>query len=237
MVKVFKNPDQLLIALADFIVTKARETIDREGKFNFALSGGSSPRKLYELLSSESYKTQIDWKNVYFFFGDERYVPHDSPESNFLMAKKSLFDPLQIAENNIFGVNTRLTAKAAAIDYETRIREHLQGDCRFDLVLLGLGDNSHTASLFPHTSVLHEKAALVKEVYVEEVKMDRITFTAKLINRANTIIFLVYGAGKAEAVHHILKDPLNVEEYPAQLIHPDQGDVQWFLDEPAASLV
>lgn len=237
MVKVFKNPDELLVALADFVVAKAKEIIKREGRFNFVLSGGSSPKKLYELLASRGYAGKIDWKNVFFFFGDERYVPQTSPDSNFLMAKKSLFDPLKIKADHIFGVNTSLSASEAALDYEKKIKKHLEGQYRFDLVLLGLGDNSHTASLFPHTSVLHEKKALVKEIYVEEVKMDRITFTAKLINRADTIVFLVYGAGKAEAIHHILKDPKNIEEYPAQLIHPDQGDLQWFIDEPAARLI
>ena len=226
-----------MVALADFIVAKAKEIIKREGRFNFVLSGGSSPKKLYELLASPGYAGKIDWKNVFFFFGDERYVPQTSPDSNFLMAKKSLFDPLQIKPDHIFGVNTTLSATEAALDYEKKVKKHLEGQYRFDLVLLGLGDNSHTASLFPHTSVLHEKKALVKEIYIEEVKMDRITFTAKLINRADTIVFLVYGAGKAEAIHHILKDPKNIEEYPAQLIHPDQGDLQWFIDEPASRLI
>jgi len=237
VVKVFKNPGELLIALADFIVAKAKEIIDREGRFNFALSGGSSPKKLYELLASATYKNKVDWKNVFFFFGDERNVPKDSAESNYLMVKTALFDPLKIGTNNIFSINTSLSPKDAAIDYEEKIKRHLEGSYRFDLILLGLGDNSHTASLFPHTTVLNETTALVKEVYVEEVKMDRITFTAKLINRADTIVFLVYGAGKAEAIRHILKDPRNIEEYPAQLIHPDQGDVQWFVDEPAARLI
>ncbi|CAN5215788.1 6-phosphogluconolactonase [soil metagenome] len=237
MVKVFKDPNELLTALADFIVAKAKEIVKREGRFNFVLSGGSSPKKLYELLASDSYKTRIDWKNVFFFFGDERYVAHTSPDSNFFMVKKALFDPLKIKPDHIFGVDTSLPLKDAALDYEKKIKKHLEGQYRFDLVLLGLGDNSHTASLFPRTSVLHEKKALVKEIYVEEVKMDRITFTAKLINRADTVVFLVYGAGKAEAIHHILKDPKNIEEYPAQLIHPDQGDIQWFIDEPAARLI
>lgn len=235
MTNIFKNPEILLSALADFIVVKVRDYIKRNGRFNFVLSGGSSPKKLYELLASEGYRHLIEWQKVYFFFGDERYVPLDHPDSNFLMVQQALFIPLGISERQIFEVNTTLSPAEAALDYELRIREHFNGGpCRFDLILLGLGDNSHTASLFPHTTVLYERKALIKEIFVEEVNMYRITFTAPLINAAHTIAFLVYGASKAEAVHHILKDAMNIDEYPAQLIQPEQGELHWFLDDAAA---
>ncbi|HMG93188.1 MAG TPA: 6-phosphogluconolactonase [Chryseolinea sp.] len=236
MLHVSKDPDALLVALADFIVERAKTSIKRSDRFTIALSGGSSPKRLYELLASDAYRLRIDWKKVYFFFGDERYVPADHANSNFLMVKKSLFVPLNIAVENIFGVNTSLQPADAATDYETRIRNHFQGkECRFDLILLGLGDNSHTASLFPHTSVLHEKHALVKEIYVQEVSMYRITFTAPLINAAHCIAFLVYGSSKAEAVANILKGPIKIDDYPAQLINPADGELHWFMDGPAAA--
>jgi 6-phosphogluconolactonase len=232
---VFKNPEEVIAALAEFVVTVAKESIERNGRFNFVLSGGSSPRKLFELLASASYRNQIEWKSVYFFFGDERYVPLDHKDSNFLMAKETLFNPLGISEDQIYPVNTSLLPIEAALDYENRIKNHFKGEAsRFDLILLGLGDNSHTASLFPNTSVLYEQKAGIKEIFVEEVNMYRITFTAPLINAAHNIAFLVYGLSKAEAVNHILNDPLNIEEYPAQLIHPDRGVLHWFMDEAAA---
>lgn len=238
MLHVYKDPDELLTALAEFIIEKANLAIQASGKFTFALSGGSSPKRLYELLASDGYRHRIDWTKVYFFFGDERYVPADHSSSNFLMAKNALFVPLKISPNNIFGVDTTLSPNEAAGDYEQRIRKHFQGkECVFDLILLGLGDNSHTASLFPHTSVLHEKKALVKEIYVQEVGMYRITFTAPLINAAHTVAFLVYGASKAEAVGNILHGPSDIEVYPAQLIKPSRGEVHWFLDGPAATEV
>jgi len=237
VLKVYKNPETLLAALADFIVAKSSEAISKHGRFNFALSGGSSPKKLYELLTSKEFSHKIEWKNVYFFFGDERYVPHDHQDSNFLMSRKALFEPLKIPSDHIFGIDTSVSPEESAKAYEKRLHEHFDGPCRFDLILLGLGDNSHTASLFPHTSVLHEKTALMAGLYIEEVKMNRITFTAPLINQAHSIAFLVYGAGKAEAVHHILKDPPNIEEYPAQLIKPANGELIWFLDEAAARLI
>lgn len=232
---VFKRPEEVVVALADFVVSVARESIGKNGRFNFVLSGGGSPRKLFELLASPVYRNQIEWQSVYFFFGDERYVPLDHMDSNFLMTKGTLFDPLGISEDHIFAVNTALLPEAAALDYNNRIINHFKPEaCRFDLILLGLGDNSHTASLFPNTSVLYEKKACIKEIFVEEVNMYRVTFTAPLINAAHNIAFLVYGHSKAEAVQHILNDPLNIEEYPAQLINSDRGALHWFMDEAAA---
>ena len=238
MLHVSKDPDTLLLALANFVVARAKVCIEQSGRFTLALSGGSSPKRLYELLASDAYRKRIDWKKVYFFFGDERYVPEDHANSNFLMVNKALFVPLNVSSEQIFAVNTSLQPADAASDYEHRIRKHFSGDdCRFDLILLGLGDNSHTASLFPHTSVLHEKHALVKEIYVQEVSMYRITFTAPLINAAQCVAFLVYGSSKAEAVANILKGPFKIDDYPAQLIDPADGELHWFMDGPAAANV
>lgn len=238
MIKIFKEEKQVLEALADFIVAASKKAIKDHGEFNIALSGGSSPRKLYELLATDTYRNQIEWKNVFFFFGDERYVPLDDKNSNYLMAERALFEPLSISHEHVFSVNTALPPAEAARDYEVRMLNHFnKGSCRFDLILLGLGDNSHTASLFPYTKVLHENKALVKEIFVDEVNMYRITFTAPLINAAHTVVFLVYGAGKAEAVHHILKDPTNIEAFPAQLIKPVSGKLYWFMDEAASEKI
>ena len=238
MIKTYKEEGQVLSALADFIASKATESINSRGRFTIALSGGSSPKKLYELLTSNAYRSQIEWDKVFFFFGDERYVPLYHKDSNYLMAERSLFEPLGIVQDHVFAVNTALPPADAARDYEQKIVEHFNlGPCRFDFILLGLGDNSHTASLFPHTKVLHEQKSLVKEIFVDEVNMYRITFTAPLINRAHNVVFLVYGSGKAQAVRHILEDDTNVDAYPAQLIKPIDGALSWFMDEAAASLI
>jgi len=236
MIRIFDTPEALLPALADFIVLQAREAIQQHGRFSFVLSGGGSPRRLFEILAGEQYRHQIQWENVFFFFGDERYVPATHPDSNYLMAKKALFDPLNISASQVFRMDTDLSPAAGAQAYEQAIRTYFAHEpIRFDFVLLGLGDNSHTASLFPHTSVLHEQSALVKEIYVEEVGMYRITLTAPVINQAADVVFLVYGAGKAEAVRHIIEDDRNIELYPAQLIAPGNGTLYWFLDSPAAA--
>lgn len=239
MIRIFKEDRLVLEALADFIVSESKKAIAAHGRFNIALSGGSSPKKLYELLASDLYRNKVAWKDVFFFFGDERYVPLDDKNSNYLMAERALFEPLGISHEQIFAVNTALPPADAAHDYEATILHHFnnKANCRYDLILLGLGDNSHTASLFPYTKVLHEKEALVKEIFVDEVNMYRITFTAPLINAAHHVVFLVYGAGKAEAVHHILKDPTDIEAFPAQLIKPVSGQLYWFLDEAAAEKI
>jgi 6-phosphogluconolactonase len=237
VIKIYKEDGEVLSALADFIVSKAAESIANQGRFSIALSGGSSPKKLYELLSSDAYRDKVEWEKIFFFFGDERYVPLYHQDSNYLMAERSLFEPLGILQDHVFAVNTALPPADAALDYEQKIIQHFDGNCQFDFVLLGLGDNSHTASLFPHTKVLLEQKALVKEIFVDEVNMYRITFTAPLINAAHHVVFLVYGSGKAEAVHHILEDDTNIELYPAQLIKPADGQLHWFLDEGAASRI
>jgi 6-phosphogluconolactonase len=232
---VAPTAEAVLAALADYFVAQASQAVAARGCFSVALSGGSSPKKLYELLASPAYHEQVDWDKVYFFFGDERNVPQSSPDSNYLLAKKALFDPLGIRPGQVFAVDTRLAPAEAAVQYGVAIEEFFKEDpAHFDLVLLGLGDNAHTASLFPHTPVLHDTTVGVKEAWLPEQQVFRITFTAPLINQARAVAFLVYGEGKAEAVHQILELPRNVDQYPAQLIELPGGQVDWFLDEPAA---
>ncbi|HVV54997.1 MAG TPA: 6-phosphogluconolactonase [Mucilaginibacter sp.] len=235
-INVFDTEDELLNGLARYFVQTAADSIAEHGQFSVALSGGNSPKKLYQLLASAKYKDKVEWNKVHFFFGDERYVPHNDPQSNYLMAKKAILEPLELSYRQVFPVNTSVSPEEAASRYTIDINQYFAGfDARFDLVLLGLGDNSHTASLFPHTTVLHDKIAEVKEVYLEDQQVYRITMTAPLINQAHHIAYLVFGEGKAEAVHHVIEDNTDIENYPAQLIKPVDGDLQWFLDKAAAA--
>jgi 6-phosphogluconolactonase len=233
---VFADADAVLGALADYFVDQASQAVAARGRFVVALSGGSSPKKLYELLASPAYRERVEWDKAYFFFGDERNVPQTSPDSNYLMAKKALFDPLAIRPGQVFAVDTRLAPAEAAAQYGVAIEEFFREDpAHFDLVLLGLGDNAHTASLFPNTPVLHDQTVSVQEVWLPVEQVFRITFTAPLINQAHAVAFLVYGKGKAEAVHQILDLPRDIDQYPAQLIELKDKPVDWFLDEAAAS--
>lgn len=234
---IFNAENEVLDALAKHFVEVANEAIAARGKFSVALSGGSSPKKLYEMLAS-TYHDKIDWEKVHFFFGDERYVPQTDKDSNFLMVKNALFVPLMIDYANVYPVDTSLSPADAAKKYDEEIEEFFgDEDISFDLILLGLGDNSHTASLFPYTPVLHDRTPGVKEVFLPDQKVYRITLNAPMINEAQHIAFLVYGQGKAEAVRHVLEDDEDIEEYPAQLIEPIVGEIEWFLDEAAASLL
>ena len=235
-IHIFKTVQELLLAMADYFVSTANSSISSRREFNVALSGGSSPKRLYEMLASPDFKHQVEWNKVNFFFGDERYVPANDPENNALMVKKALFDPLNIPSSNIFTINTSLSPEEAAKKYALTAANHFKDQkIRFDLILLGLGDNSHTASLFPHTTVLSDKSASVKAVFLEEQNVYSITMTAPLINQARNIAFLVYGDAKSEAVHHVLENEINEKKYPAQLIQPDEGDLRWYLDAAAAS--
>jgi len=232
---VFSNTEALYKAFADFFVKCAQEAINTNNRFTVALSGGSSPKKLYELLASEAYRKQIDWTKVYFFFGDERYVEHTHPDSNYLMAKNAFLDALNISEDQVCKVDTSLDPESAALYYERFICNFFGEETCFDLVILGLGDDAHTASLFPGTPIIWVDEELVKEVYLEDKKVFRISMTASLINKAKHIAFMTFGANKADAMKAVFDAPKDVAKYPAQLIHPINGDLQWFVDEAAVS--
>ncbi|OAQ39271.1 6-phosphogluconolactonase [Pedobacter psychrophilus] len=232
---VFKTPEEIIPSLANYFVNCANEFINKQGKFSVALSGGNSPKKFYELLASADFKSKIDWKKVDFFFGDERYVPQDDPESNYLMAKTSLFDHLDIEDSQIYKVDTSLDPATAAQDYGRCICQYFDDKPSFDFVLLGLGDDAHTASIFPHTSLVWIDEENVKEVYLEDKQVYRISFTAPLINASKNVVFLTFGASKADAIKAVFEGEKNVDLYPAQLIDPENGELQWFVDEAAVS--
>jgi len=235
-IHIYDTETEVIKGLADYFVATVNAAIRKKDDCAVVLSGGSSPKKLYQLLASDEYKNEVDWGKVSFFFGDERYVPFDHPDNNGLMAKQTLFEPLQIDESKIFYIGTSLSPEQEAANYTDAIFSYFgERQTKFDLVLLGLGDNAHTASLFPHTDVLYEEEAIVRPVYLENQQVYRITLTAPIINEAHTIAFLVYGQSKAAAVQQVLKGEKNIERFPAQLIQPLDGTANWFLDAAAAS--
>lgn len=235
--KIYDKSDDLINALAEAVRDASKEAIAARRQFNFVLSGGGSPRKLYELLSSETYKNQIEWDKTWFFFGDERFVPAGDSQRNSLMAKQALFEPLKIPESQIFKVDTSVSPEAAAQSYSETIAAHFKKmPIEFDFVLLGLGDDAHTASLFPNTDVLKATEAAFKSVFVKELDVYRITMTAPLINQARKIAFLVFGKDKSEAVYQILEDKTgSAAQFPARLISTNENKVTWYLDAAAAS--
>lgn len=235
--KIFKNKEALTKATAQFIISESNKCIKERGSFTWALSGGSTPLNLYKLLATDSYQKKIDWKNIYIFWSDERYVPFQSEENNSHQAKIALLDNIDIPQENIFTIPVNLPVKKAARHYEQTLQQFFKTEIpAFDLILLGMGSNGHTASLFPNTEILKEKEALVKSCFIDEVNMDRISFTVPLINHAKKILFLISGAEKAETLKIVLGNKKQPQLYPAQLIKASKkNELIWFVDSKAAS--
>lgn len=235
---IYKTKSELLQDLADYVIAIGEKAIAENDCFNFVLTGGNSPKELYTMLAT-TYREKLDWTKVYFFIGDERNVLPSHESYNGLMAKNAILDPLNVAADHIFYVDTTLAPEKAAIEYAKSISTHFEGaDLSFDLILLGMGDDAHTASLFPGTEVLGNKEVTVDSVFVEKLSTYRITFTAPLINKAKNIAFLVFGEAKADAIKHVIEDESkNTDFYPSQLIHPIDGSLTFFLDSEAAKLL
>jgi 6-phosphogluconolactonase len=237
-IQVFKTEQELTEAAAVFIIKTAKDAIDARGRFMISLSGGHTPEQLYALLAKPPFRDQMPWSKTFVFWGDERCVPSGDKQNNAYMAKTLLLDHIDIPPLNINPIPVDIPPAAAAKEYEQTIKKLFDKEppC-FDLILLGLGENGHTASLFPDTDVLLEHNHLVKEVYVDEQKMFRITMTADLINLAHNILFLVEGEKKSEILKAVLQDTAQLGKYPAQLIKPVNGDLYWFMDKKAAMLL
>ncbi|MES2652609.1 MAG: 6-phosphogluconolactonase [Bacteroidota bacterium] len=231
---IFKSVPELNEALIAYVIEIANKSIAIKDQFNFVLTGGNSPKELYQQLST-TYKDKIDWSKVYFFFGDERTVLPNHKDYNGLMAKENLFNNLQTSENHIFYMDTTLTPEDAAKAYKVELDKHFNGEeIVFDLILLGMGDDAHTASIFPGTDLVHNQEETVEAVWVEKLNTFRISLTAPLINKAKNIAFITFGDNKATALSHVIGDEeKNFDLYPAQLINPINGNLDWFVDEKA----
>lgn len=236
MLKIFADPEELSQFVARQFSELAQEAVDRNGRFTVALTGGSSPKRLYQLLASPPYKEQIPWQKVHVFWGDERYVPIGDDRSNAKMAYDTLLNHVEVPENQIYVMTSNQPAEAFAKQYEQQIKDHFNDTLPiFDLILLGMGDDGHTASLFPETEVVQEKEKLVTSLYLPSQNMYRITMTAPLINQAKQIMMLVFGKNKADTLHAVLKGPHQPNHLPVQLIQPKNGQLTWVVDEEAAS--
>jgi len=237
-VVVSRDTESAYTLAAEMIVKLAQQAVETQGKFTLALSGGSTPKKLYELLASPEWQPKFPWAKTEFFWSDERYVASSDPASNFHMTQAAMLSRVNLPAERVHRVPTEKPAEQAAELYEKEIRETVpagpNGLPQFDLVLLGLGTNGHTASLFPYQPALHEKKWLVIAEHIEEVKMMRLTFSAPLINAAKQIVFLALGSDKAPVVRDVVVGVFDPERLPAQLVRPSQGKLTWILDPAAA---
>jgi 6-phosphogluconolactonase len=239
--EVFKNAEQLSHALAEWITSLIEETLSRHEQFSLVLSGGSTPKRLHILLASSPFKDRIDWKKMHIFFGDERAVPLDDERNNARMAFDTLLNKVAVPPEQIHIMDTDLSPEAAAMEYEEELCEYFGTDIlparTFDLVLLGMGDDGHTLSLFPGTPIIHEEKSWVSSFFLKSQDMYRITLTKNIVNRAKHIVFMISGKEKANALHEVLEGARNPDLYPAQVILPVSGELHFFMDEAAASLL
>jgi 6-phosphogluconolactonase len=215
----------------------AEACIQERGRFSVALSGGNTPRAVYSLLADEH--KELPWEKTHVFFGDERHVPPDHPDSNFRMASESFLSKVPVPEKNVHRIRAELEPEAAAKDYDDQLVEffHLNDHDwpRFDLVFLGLGDDGHTASLFPGSSALSDVSSRVAANWVEKLNTYRITLTFPVLNHAAQVIFLVSGESKAHIFSAVLRP--GDKKYPAQGIQPENGRVLWLADQDAGQLL
>lgn len=236
MIQICADFKQLARAAAEHFVVRSIEAVAQRGSFTVALSGGSTPKILFELLADpkKPFRDQIPWSRIHFFWSDERHVPPDHPESNYRMANEALLSRVPITQSNVHRVpSDNPDAADAAAEYERTVVETTgQSLPQLDLILLGLGSDGHTASIFPGSDVLHETERLVAAPWVEKLQTYRITMTLPLLNNGASVVFLVSGSEKAKIVKEIFEGP---ETFPAQAVKPAYGQLLWLLDNNAAS--
>lgn len=240
-IQVFADAEAVSRAAADEFVRCAREAVAARGRFTVALSGGSTPKRLYQLLADAPFRDQVDWGKVEFFWGDERSVPPDHNDSNYHTAHEAMLRKLPVPAGQVHRMEAERTDRdAAARDYEAVLARVFGAKPggeppALDLILLGMGPDGHTASLFPHTTGLKETSRWVVVNYVPKFATDRVTFTAPVLNRAREVLFLIAGTDKAEPLHEVLEGAPNSDLYPSQLVKPATGKLVFYVDRAAAA--
>ncbi|MEA2785717.1 MAG: 6-phosphogluconolactonase [Candidatus Eremiobacteraeota bacterium] len=235
LVTVLADAAELAAAAAGHVVDVLQATLAQRAVAHVALAGGSTPRAINALLTATPRRTQVDWNRVVFWFGDERCVPPDDAQSNYKMNRETLLDPLGIPPAHVHRMRGEDDPSAAAADYDVVLQRELGEHARLDLILLGMGPEGHTASLFPGTTagIAHDKLCIAH--YVPKLDTWRMTLTPHAINAAHNVAITAGGAEKADALREVLEGPKHPDVYPAQLIHPSRGELRWFVDAAASS--
>lgn len=234
---VYRNPAALAHALADFIVATAGLAMAERGAFRIALSGGRTPQATYELLGREPLREEISWSDTFIYFGDERCVPPNDEQSNYRMVQRALLEHVAIPQTNVHRIRGEIDPGLAANEYASILRADLGNAPQFDLMLLGLGKDGHTASLFPGMPPDTDDEALVRAVYAEADAMWRVTMTPDVINHSRSVAFAVDGVDKAQILAEVYEGPSDPVKYPAQVVAPASGRLMWFVDELAAGML
>jgi len=240
--RIYATPVDVCAALAHEWMLLAQTAIAARGAFHVALSGGSTPRQLYERLAAPDYASRIEWQRTFIYFGDERAVAPDDAQSNYRMAQEALLAHVNIPPAHVFRITAeRADLKQAALDYaqllETMLPQAPGGMPQFDLLLLGMGDDGHVASLFPGTQALRESEQLAMPVHVARLDSWRVSLTFPVINHARHVILMACGTSKAAIVRRALREPPGAEPLPVQRVKPVGGALEWRLDQAAAALL
>jgi 6-phosphogluconolactonase len=234
--KIYGTVEDLQRSVAAMLVDVVRQSVSDRGVCILALSGGETPRPIYRQLGSPPLRERIEWERVHLLFGDERMVPTGDPRSNSLLVEEELFSRITMPPQNVHRIAGEKEPAVAAKEYENDLRELLSnGQKRIDCVLLGLGEDGHTASLFPGSSVLRERNALVMPVYHQQSNVWRVTMTFPLINAARMVVFVVAGKEKAKVMHRVSQAREPSENLPASMVRPIKGKLVWMIDREAAS--
>ncbi|HEY1867435.1 MAG TPA: 6-phosphogluconolactonase [Candidatus Cybelea sp.] len=235
--EIFRDGKALARALADLFVSVGRLAMADRGSFHVALAGGNTPRAAYALLAQEPWRDELSWSDVFIYFGDERCVPPDDEQSNYLMAKHAFLDSVGIPRANVHRIAGEVDPGHAANEYASLLRTVFGNAPRLDLILLGIGPDGHTASLFPGTPPDTDDNALVRAVYAQSQFMWRVTMTPKVLNLGRTVAFAVEGPDKADILEAVYQGPVDPVKYPAQIVQPGSGRLIWLVDEPAAGML
>jgi 6-phosphogluconolactonase len=231
-----QNPEAISLELAEWITTSVESVLQKKDICTLVLTGGNSPKRLYELLAANPYKERIDWSRLHIFWGDERAVSFTDNRNNAKMTYEHLLSKVPVIKENVHIMQTDIEPEQSAAAYQKILHNYFEETgISFDIVLSGMGDDGHTLSLFPNTAVIHEKILWVKAFYLAPQQMFRITLTAPIVNRAQKIAFLAFGAGKAHALKEVLEGIYNPDVYPSQIIQPVFGELHWFIDTAAAA--
>ena len=232
---IFDDKEILSEQLAEWICDLISDTLKHQQFFTIVLSGGGTPKILYQKLASEKYKTRIDWQRIHVFWGDERVVPFSDERNNAKMAFDFLLNQVDIPASQIHIMRTDIEPNFAVAEYRKKLHTFFDSTGHsFDLVLLGMGDDGHTLSLFPGSLLINEDSRWVNSVYNEQQQMYRITLMPLLVNKAGKVVFMVDGEKKAGVLEKVLEGEYKPAEFPAQLISPENGELHWFLDKAAA---
>lgn len=237
-IQIVSSDEAFISAAVDRFMAALQQSLEKQDRCSVALSGGGTPRPVYAALAEQPYRDQINWDRVDLFWGDERHVPPDDPDSNYRMVKEVLIDRVPIPRENVHRVPAEMEIRMAAFSYEETLRDYFMGERPvFDLVFLGMGADGHTASLFPHSAGLNEDFRWFIANTAPDRQTWRLTLTKHAINAARQIVVLVRGASKAERLKAVLTGEKMPEEMPIQLIHPEDGEMLWVVDEAAAQLL